>query len=99
MSAGLAAGPGVNRRHGEIRDLIRKGTIDLPELLEGKGDDALEAEVLRIGIGSLVRAVPGVGRARMAAVLDGVFPGLRTGELTTRRRRRLADAIRREIRS
>lgn len=95
--SGLKAGPSVNARHGQIRRQIRDDEVDLPALLLGEGDDALEAEMLGIGIGSLVRAVPGIGAARVAGVLDGVYTGARMGMLTTRTRRRLADTIRREV--
>lgn len=96
--AGLARGPATRTRHGSIRRMIRDGLVDLPTLLVGDGDDGIETESLKITIGSLVRAVPGLATdaATLERVLDGDAESRRMGELSTRRRKRLADTIRRE---
>lgn len=98
-TAGLARGPATRQRHGEIRGLIRDGRVYLPRLLVGDGDDAIETEALRIGIGSLVRAVPRLGNdpGTLERVLDGIAESRRMGELSTRTRKRLAETITREL--
>lgn len=93
---GLALGTPVRSRRAALKRAIAADAIDVALLLEGDVDEATEQIALGMRIADLVNAVPGVGHEAAGRVLEGGNPMSRLGELTTARRRQLAEQLRKE---
>lgn len=90
-------GRAARSRRATIRHDITTGTISVPDLLEGHGEESVEAEALNMTVAVLVGAVPGLGPEGVERVLSGrCGHARRLGELTTRTRHEIAEAVRKE---
>jgi len=93
-----ARGRAARSRRALIRQDIASGALSVPELLEGRVADDVEAEALNMTVAVLVGAVPSLGPDAVDRILTGrrVGPTRRLGELTTRARHDIAAALRKE---
>lgn len=93
-------GRAARSRRSVIRHHIATGMIDVPALLDGDGEEEVEAEAMNMTVAALVGAVPGLGDDAVDRILNGrCGPRRRLGEVTTRARRAIADTLRKELAS
>lgn len=88
-SAALAKAGEVRRARSELLASVRDGRQTIPSVLDRAEDDEV---IRRTRVAQLIKAVPGVGSVRAAAVLReaGIDEGRRVGGLGDRQRRALA---------
>lgn len=93
-----ARGTEVRSRRAHLKNAIKAGEVDLAGLLDGAAPEGLETVALEMRVDALLGAVSGVGWETMRRVCAAaaVRPEQRLSELTIRRRRAIADALRKE---
>lgn len=100
--SGLARGTEVRSRRAELKNRIRAGDVDVPALLDGRGDEADEKTALDMPVYVLALATPGVSESALVDLsLSGhafsLHASTRLAHLTIRQRQQLAAALRKEI--
>lgn len=95
-------GTEVRSRRADLKKRIRAGDVDIPDLLEGKGNEEDERTAMDMPVVVLSIAQPGITETSLVDLsLNGFAFELhmttRLGHLTIRQRADLAAALRKEI--
>lgn len=98
-TTGLALGTQVRSRRAALKRRIAAGEVDVPALLDGKGDEVDERLALDMPALQLVTAMPAITDRQIQELLAAGFAvalhsTTRLGYLTLNERRHLAKALR-----
>ena len=98
-TSGLALGTAVRSRRAALKKRIAAGEVDVPQLLDGQGDEADERLALDMPALQLVTAMPEIRERHIQTLLEAGFAiqlhsTTRMGYLTIKQRRQLAKALR-----